>query len=565
MRSIKTLVCMGALSVSSAFGQTYVWHHQQTHDPFRPFETRAIDAYSDGTAHYVGAITDLPIIPAPSLRPLMVHVTPNLYPIRMTTYIRPGEDQVPQNTFLKLNPQEMFPTIDGGTIVCGDFSESTAAGGVVLDGAFLLKLDPGHNVMWHTIYPDIDSFFDVFELAIPGGPIQYMVCGHRIPNAATPQTAVVALTNSLGGLIWSRDVWSLKNGFRGGSVYNQLIDTGNGRAALVGTANIRNTPPPLSLPLDADVLVTGVDMAGNVFFNRVYGSTSIVQGGNTYSMIEKGISLDFDPGTSNIFVTGDIAAKSLTTTLPDLFEDVLAFRMDGGGNILWARRYDVQDRADGGRDIKLLGTGATGQISSIVADTVTSFFSPNFSPDLAYFQLDPAGNPMGLADVFGGSGTDRVIQHLAPGLSPQKRAMDILGTTNSFGPTYPVGYLIERFNAVCRRCNDLQRLLRVNAVQLPTLTPESTFFQTFLTSRQLIARPWDWRDTDECPKCLIGDMNCDGIVSVADIGPFVLAVTNPAGYVATFPDCCLESADINCDGFITVADIGPFVALLTGP
>jgi hypothetical protein len=60
-----------------------------------------------------------------------------------------------------------------------------------------------------------------------------------------------------------------------------------------------------------------------------------------------------------------------------------------------------------------------------------------------------------------------------------------------------------------------------------------------------------------------GDMNCDGVVTVSDIGPFVLAVTDPAAYAAAFPNCDIMQADLNSDGQITVSDIGPFVAMLT--
>jgi hypothetical protein len=63
---------------------------------------------------------------------------------------------------------------------------------------------------------------------------------------------------------------------------------------------------------------------------------------------------------------------------------------------------------------------------------------------------------------------------------------------------------------------------------------------------------------------LVGDMNCDGVISVSDIGPFVLAVTDPAAYEAAFPDCDLDNADANGDGIVTVSDIGPFVSLVTG-
>lgn len=63
---------------------------------------------------------------------------------------------------------------------------------------------------------------------------------------------------------------------------------------------------------------------------------------------------------------------------------------------------------------------------------------------------------------------------------------------------------------------------------------------------------------------LPGDLNCDGSVTVTDIGAFVLALTNPAGYAVQFPNCDIQNADINTDGAVTVSDIGPFVSLLTG-
>ncbi|MGE3182449.1 MAG: hypothetical protein AB7N71_12525 [Phycisphaerae bacterium] len=62
---------------------------------------------------------------------------------------------------------------------------------------------------------------------------------------------------------------------------------------------------------------------------------------------------------------------------------------------------------------------------------------------------------------------------------------------------------------------------------------------------------------------LIGDVNCDGLISVSDIAPFVLALTDANGYASQFPACDIASADINGDSLITVGDIGPFVSLLT--
>jgi hypothetical protein len=61
-----------------------------------------------------------------------------------------------------------------------------------------------------------------------------------------------------------------------------------------------------------------------------------------------------------------------------------------------------------------------------------------------------------------------------------------------------------------------------------------------------------------------GDTNCDGLVSAADIDPFVLALTDPSAYLATYPDCDILNADLNGDRSVSPADIDPFVILLTG-
>ena len=66
------------------------------------------------------------------------------------------------------------------------------------------------------------------------------------------------------------------------------------------------------------------------------------------------------------------------------------------------------------------------------------------------------------------------------------------------------------------------------------------------------------------PCILIGDMNCDGVVSVGDIAGFVLALTDPAGYTATYPACDIGAGDINGDSAVSVGDIGAFVKLLAG-
>ena len=59
-----------------------------------------------------------------------------------------------------------------------------------------------------------------------------------------------------------------------------------------------------------------------------------------------------------------------------------------------------------------------------------------------------------------------------------------------------------------------------------------------------------------------GDVNCDGHVDFGDISPFVLALTDPAGYAQTYAGCPLLNGDMNGDGRVDSGDINPFVALL---
>ncbi len=63
---------------------------------------------------------------------------------------------------------------------------------------------------------------------------------------------------------------------------------------------------------------------------------------------------------------------------------------------------------------------------------------------------------------------------------------------------------------------------------------------------------------------LLGDTNNDGTVNTLDIDPFVLLLTDPAGYAAAFPGVDpLAVGDINLDTVVDTLDIDPFVALLT--
>ncbi|MEW6252713.1 MAG: sialidase family protein, partial [Planctomycetota bacterium] len=67
---------------------------------------------------------------------------------------------------------------------------------------------------------------------------------------------------------------------------------------------------------------------------------------------------------------------------------------------------------------------------------------------------------------------------------------------------------------------------------------------------------------DQCEG--LGDLNCDDRADFGDINPFVLALSDPAGYAVAYPDCYLINADIDGNGRVDFDDINPFVALLSG-
>jgi hypothetical protein len=66
---------------------------------------------------------------------------------------------------------------------------------------------------------------------------------------------------------------------------------------------------------------------------------------------------------------------------------------------------------------------------------------------------------------------------------------------------------------------------------------------------------------DECG-FLVGDLNCDGVVNLRDVNPFVLALSKPHVYAQTYPHCPFGNRDINGDGSCDFNDINPFVLLL---
>jgi len=61
----------------------------------------------------------------------------------------------------------------------------------------------------------------------------------------------------------------------------------------------------------------------------------------------------------------------------------------------------------------------------------------------------------------------------------------------------------------------------------------------------------------------LGDMNCDGLVNLNDVGPMVQALTDPAGYAIAFPGC--SNGDMNLSTQTDGDDIQGFITRLLNP
>ena len=99
-------------------------------------------------------------------------------------------------------------------------------------------------------------------------------------------------------------------------------------------------------------------------------------------------------------------------------------------------------------------------------------------------------------------------------------------------------------------------------------SPRSTTRMTYAADRQASllfggggrSDTWQFQSAE-----FLGDLNCDCSVNAFDIEPFILALFNPQGYEAAYPDCDVTLADINGDDAINAFDIEPFIDLLFQP
>ena len=104
-------------------------------------------------------------------------------------------------------------------------------------------------------------------------------------------------------------------------------------------------------------------------------------------------------------------------------------------------------------------------------------------------------------------------------------------------------------------------------LQMPSAGSGRIAFRYYVTDAGPTAPNGDYigLDTVSFMADLLGDLNGDGFVNNQDIAPFVLLLTDPAGFAVQYPFIAGNIlGDINGDSVVNNQDIAPFVALLTG-
>ncbi|MEW6249688.1 MAG: hypothetical protein AB1716_03515, partial [Planctomycetota bacterium] len=187
-------------------------------------------------------------------------------------------------------------------------------------------------------------------------------------------------------------------------------------------------------------------------------------------------------------------------------------------------------------------------------------------------------NPIARSVVQWGNVADPVLHFFFPSLMVNSRGDVVMGFTGSSGSQYPGCYYTGRrasdppgemappvqYQAGQAAYNllDTYGRNRWGDYSYTTLDPVDSV--SLWTIQEYVHGTNIWGTyVARLGFSLLGDLNCDGFLNLSDINPFVLALTDPAGYTARYPDCDRMNADCNGDGLIDFNDVNPFVALLT--
>ncbi len=390
---------------------------------------------------------------------------------------------------------------------------------------FINKYDAAGNRLWATTFGDNNSQSDdrAFSFKVAPDGSSAMV-GWISVGGLLPAVYTAARFDSAGNLLWSTPI----------AGWPRVVEIATDGSLYIGGSVV---PNPVTRPFDPDLWVAKFDTAGAQQWAHVVagGSNSVY---------------DDWAGQIQLLPNGDLIVAGSLFLPTTARRDVVTMRLTPGGTELWRRTYNAGfdeievglavDR-DSERAYVIASQGLDGRVVAYNgAGTQLWARNPGGDPDIATVQgqliaVAPDGSVF--HSLMRRPGTDRLvgIDRLDPDTGLVLNAL-----------TYTTAGLDLPADMSFASNGDLY------------LTGTENFTLAGPTSDAFILR------VDVPQPILVGDANCDGIVSVGDISPFVLALTDPTGYVTLYPDCDLLSADTNADGVVSVGDIAGFVSLLTG-
>lgn len=447
-----------------------VVHTQRVHDPAGVGgDGVEIEPWGGGYMYLANHISPYLLPSNFNRRPVLVQTDASLVPLAAYTYMRPGENSVIPPTQLFLDSTDFYPTADGGFIICGNYFEGDEfSGGSFQEyGAFLLRIDgltllPAWFRQYPSAYPpayvpDI-RFHSVVETFEPNGDPMYVVAGQI--TTATLNQAMAAGFDSGGNVMWVNEISGFEGGY--GSAREVIVHDSDSIAI---TGYVHGAPHATCTNIQAysDALVARFRNDGAPVFLGVYGQTTGLVGSEPVSFMESGASLTRPTSSPDLVVVGNTKAWSTADECPGgpAFDHLLAFRIDPAGTVIWANRYGLSNGAVSGVQVKPITA-----FLAIAADT-WSTINGTTSQNVGYFRLMSGSGALAQqTEIFGGIQADFAAGIIPLG-PPYPFPAVIVGTSYSFGSSYPRPYLIRREVSAQRRCADAVVPTSVVPVPLP--------------------------------------------------------------------------------------------------
>lgn len=272
---------------------------------------------------------------------------------------------------------------DGGRVVREMPNHTILLGGFVVEhtvevGALKLADEFG-NQIWSVEFNNIRFITDV-NRTVTG---EILVCGYT-----HSEQCVYSKLDGAGNVIWTKEINVASASKR---AYN-IMELSTGEYMLIWN----------SLNPTADVYVSLMNTMGEIQWTKSYGN------GSTFPILrEWEPSSVIDPSDGNVIIcTGTTSLGSATETNPD----ILAFKIDLTGNILWAKTYgsitDDQPKKIS-YDVQTSGFLISGKTNFDVSTAPTT--EALLGHNAMVISIDNNGQTI-RTNIYGGLGEDKIVE-----------------------------------------------------------------------------------------------------------------------------------------------------------